>query len=66
MDILYSVSLFGYYVLMCLKDNLYENVQCYFLIGYCWCVDQNGNEWCGMRGKGRFFCDYIGKLLDIK
>ena len=62
MDILHSVSSFGHYVPTCSKDNSYENVQCHPSTGYCWCVDQNGNEWRGTRGKGRPLCDHTGKL----
>ncbi|XP_022806051.1 uncharacterized protein LOC111343164 [Stylophora pistillata] len=62
MDIIQAVSSFGHYVPTCSKDNSYENVQCHPSTGYCWCVDQNGNEWRGTRGKGRPLCDHTAGL----
>ena len=65
MDIIQAVRPFGHYVPTCSKDNSYENVQCHPSTGYCWCVDQNGNEWRGTRKRGRPLCDHTGKLPDI-
>ncbi|KAL9971160.1 hypothetical protein ACROYT_G023651 [Oculina patagonica] len=39
------------YVPQCREDGSFEPKQCYGSIGYCWCVDKNGDEIPGTRTK---------------
>ena len=61
-DLSQAVLPFGHYIPTCSKYNSFESVQCHPSTGYCWCVDQNGNEWQGTRQRGRPLCDHTGTL----
>ena len=39
-----STGLIGEYVPQCEEDGSYSPMQCWSSTGYCWCVDENGEE----------------------
>lgn len=41
----------GQYIPMCDESGVYEPMQCHGSTGYCWCVDQNGQEISGTRSE---------------
>ncbi len=56
----------GRYVPQCTEAGEYETIQCYGSTGYCWCVNENGEEVEGSRrgpGKGSPNCH--GKFKSI-
>ncbi|GBN06703.1 hypothetical protein AVEN_228857-1 [Araneus ventricosus] len=42
--ILPGFRLIGNYHPQCNEDGTYSRVQCHGDMGYCWCVDENGNK----------------------
>lgn len=46
----------------CKADGGYDEVQCHVTSGYCWCVDEYGNEVQESRIKGRPSC---GKSVNV-
>lgn len=44
----------------CDPDGQYNNVQCYYPTGYCWCVDSLGREIPGTRTKEQVKCPEKG------
>ena len=49
-------ELLGRYVPQCKKDGSFEEVQCHYSTGYCWCVDTQGWEIKGTKVRGRPSC----------
>merc|ERR1712168_1734038 len=48
-------GLLGAFTPKCKDNGSYETQQCHGSTGYCWCVDESGNEIQGTRkGPGRF------------
>lgn len=46
----------GLFVPKCLDDGGYRAIQCHNSTGYCWCVDDFGNELAGTRVRGQQNC----------
>ncbi|XP_078349655.1 thyroglobulin-like isoform X1 [Oculina patagonica] len=46
----------GRYVPQCKKDGNFEEVQCHYSTGYCWCVNVEGSEIKGTKVRGRPSC----------
>ncbi|XP_072015536.1 uncharacterized protein [Amphiura filiformis] len=60
-------ALIGSYVPQCTKTGEYETMQCHGSTGYCWCVDENGEEIQGTkagRGNPQPNCD-VSKEKDL-
>ena len=49
----------GLHVPECKEDGEYNAVQCHMTSGYCWCVDELGNEVQGSRKNGSPSCGKI-------
>ena len=47
----------GAYVPSCEKDGSYSKTQCHKSTGFCWCVNENGEEIPGTKVKGSLNCD---------
>ncbi|KFM61982.1 U24-ctenitoxin-Pn1a, partial [Stegodyphus mimosarum] len=43
-DRVVSTRLIGTYKPQCEADGTYSRTQCHGGMGYCWCVDENGNK----------------------
>ena len=43
----------GAFMPECKKDGSFQQIQCHTYEGECWCVDKNGIEILGTRGKDR-------------
>ncbi|CAB4002251.1 cell death abnormality 1-like isoform X1, partial [Paramuricea clavata] len=54
-----SPALLGSYTPQCEKDGSYSPMQCHSSTGYCWCVDQNGQEKDNTRKRGAVNCTEI-------
>ena len=50
----------GMFVPQCREDGGYQPSQCHGSTGFCWCVDEYGNELTGTRVRGPLNCS--GKL----
>lgn len=46
----------------CNEDASFKTVQCQTSTGYCWCVDNRGNEIWGTKIRGKPNCTDIGML----
>ncbi|XP_048581312.1 uncharacterized protein LOC5512067 isoform X7 [Nematostella vectensis] len=46
-------SIYGVFSPSCEDDGNYTNIQCHSQTGYCWCVNQDGNELWGSRTRGQ-------------
>ena len=60
-----SEGMIGGFVPQCNNDGSYKTTQCHALIGYCWCVNENGVRLQGTEAKykepncnGMFFSCY--------
>ena len=47
----------GLYIPECKLDGRYEPVQCHPVSGYCWCVDEYGQELLNTRVRGKPECE---------
>jgi len=54
-----GVPVVGLHLPECKEDGGYSAVQCHMTSGYCWCVDELGNEVQGSRKNGRPSCGEI-------
>lgn len=52
----------GGFLFSCKLNGDYEEVQCYGLIGFCWCVDKFGNELFGIRSRKELNCILLGMI----
>lgn len=46
----------GMFVPQCREDGGYQDSQCHGSTGFCWCVDEYGNELTGTRVRGTLNC----------
>ena len=51
----------GRFVPSCKKSGGFQEMQCHFSTGYCWCVDSYGKEQLGTRTRGKPNCTLPGK-----
>ncbi|PFX15746.1 Equistatin [Stylophora pistillata] len=56
----------GHFVPKCKLNGRYAGMQCYRETGYCWCVDEYGNELHGTKVKGTPICSLADGQLDGK
>ena len=57
-------GLIGSYIPQCTESGDYEAMQCHASTGYCWCVDENGEEIKGTKsGRGDGSPNCGGKYL---
>lgn len=61
-----SPALLGSYTPQCEKDGSYTPMQCHGSTGYCWCVDQNGQEKDNTRKRGAVNCTEISTKKGIR
>ncbi|KAA0709848.1 H-2 class II histocompatibility antigen gamma chain Ia antigen-associated invariant chain [Triplophysa tibetana] len=52
----------GFYQPQCDEQGNFLPMQCWHSTGYCWCVDNNGNEIKGTRTRGRPTCGPEGRV----
>ena len=57
-----SRSVVGMFVASCQPDGSFEQTQCHNATGFCWCVDDLGNELMGTRQWGKPNCTRLGQL----
>ena len=63
-----STGLIGEYVPQCEEDGSYSPMQCWSSTGYCWCVDENGEEIPGTSlgpGEGLPNCNEQANSLNV-
>lgn len=51
-----SLPPIGSFVPQCKENGDFEEKQCWGSIGYCWCVDQDGQEIPGTKTRGQLEC----------
>jgi hypothetical protein len=61
-----SPALLGSYTPQCEKDGSYTPMQCHGSTGYCWCVDENGEEKDNTRKRGAVNCTEITTKKGIR
>ena len=55
----------GVFIPSCKVNGDYEEIQCHGSSGYCWCVDDNGNELPGTRTRHEPNCTNSGRVIAI-
>ena len=55
-------GLVGAFVPECNADGSFKSEQCWGSTGYCWCVDEHGDEIPGTKVRGKPDCNKKGKL----
>lgn len=53
----------GAFVPVCKADGRYNETQCHHSSGYCWCVNELGQEQHGTRRRGQPTCKQPGKSM---
>ena len=51
------------FVPRCNQDGEYEPIQCNYVTGYCWCVDDDGREIESTKTKGKIQCGQKGSTV---
>lgn len=54
--------LIGAFIPSCKMTGDYEEIQCHGSTGFCWCVDEFGNELPGTRIRGQLNCTAGGRF----
>ena len=63
-----AVGVIGEFVPQCEEDGSYSPMQCWASTGYCWCVDENGEEIPGTilgPGEGIPYCNQLEDTLRV-
>ncbi|XP_068710293.1 uncharacterized protein [Montipora foliosa] len=60
-----SRSVVGMFVASCQPDGSFEQTQCHNATGFCWCVDDLGNELMGTRQWGKPNCTRVGIISSV-